>query len=370
MKVLITVPRLDMPGGVANYYRTLRGYLDADKEYFEIGRVPGETSRWQELRRLVSDYRRFHRRLADGNFDLVHLNPSLVWRSVIRDGLLLLIAKRHDHKVLVFFRGWEPECETRIRRRFLWLFRLVYGKADAFVVLGEVFRQALVTMQITAPIHRATTVAGKAALAGSAPGDRNLQPAAESPARPDAFSLLFLSRLDKGKGLAEAIEAFSLLRTQMAGAELVVAGDGPERSSAEKLVQDRQITGVRFIGHVDGAAKDRAYRSASAFFFPTFFGEGMPNSILEAMACGLPVVTRPVGGIPDFFEDGRMGYALDSRSPADFAAALLRLAQDRGLCARIGSYNREYAARHFSAPRVAERLVDIYREVAGGDTSG
>lgn len=370
MKVLITVPRLDMPGGVANYYRTLRGYLDADKEYFEIGRVPGEAGRWQELRRLVSDYRRFHRRLAGGNFDLVHLNPSLVWRSVIRDGLLLLIAKLRGRKVLVFFHGWESSCETAIRRRFLWLFRLVYGQADGLVVLGEIFRKALVELQITAPIFRTTTVANDVASGNGGLIDDAHQADAASASDQKPFSILFLSRLDKGKGLAEAIEAFALLSRRMANAEMVVAGDGSERSSAENTVRDRGIDGIRFVGYVDGAEKDLAFRSADIFFFPTFYGEGMPISILEAMTYGLPVVTRPVGGIPDFFEDGRMGYALDSRSPADFAEVLLRLAQDRGLCARIGSYNREYAARHFSAPRVAERLVDIYREVAGGDTSG
>ncbi len=224
MKVLITVPRLDMPGGVANYYRTLRDYLDADKEYFEIGRVPGEAGRWQELRRLVSDYRRFHRRLADGNFDLVHLNPSLVWRSVIRDGLLLLISKLRGCRVLAFFHGWESSCETAIRRRFLWLFRLVYGQADGLVVLGEIFRKSLVEMQITAPIFRTTTVANEVATGNGKLTAGIHQSDAASASNPKPFTILFLSRLDKGKGLGEAIEAFALMRHRMANTEMVVAG--------------------------------------------------------------------------------------------------------------------------------------------------
>ena len=81
------------------------------------------------------------------------------------------------------------------------------------------------------------------------------------------------------------------------------------------------------------------------------------------MAFGLPVVTRPVGGIRDFFEEGRMGFAVDSTEPTDFAEPLARLADDPALRSAIGSYNREYAASRFGASRVAARLLDIYGEV-------
>ncbi len=74
---------------------------------------------------------------------------------------------------------------------------------------------------------------------------------------------------------------------------------------------------MRFLGHVSGAAKTQAFRAADIYLF-TSLAEGMPNSVLEAMAFGLPIVTRPVGGIRDFFEDGRMGYATDSLDSGDY----------------------------------------------------
>ena len=94
-RVLITVPCLDLPGGVANYYRTLRPHLDSRKSYFEVGTRPGQTSRWAAIPRLLSDYWRFHRELGARPVDLVHIDPSLGTRSVVRDGILLLIAKAH-----------------------------------------------------------------------------------------------------------------------------------------------------------------------------------------------------------------------------------------------------------------------------------
>lgn len=348
-----------MPGGVANYYRTLRNHLDADKVYLEIGSAPDETGSWKTSRRMVADYWRFHQTLRSHSFDLVHINPSLGWRSVIRDGLLLLIARWHGQKVLVFFRGWTPSCEALIKQRFLWLFRSVYGQAAGFIVLGKIFQDALIAMGINRPIYRATTVADSAIFSGH--GSEDADP--ENNQERTTCTILFLSRLDKGKGLAEAIEAFAQLKHGGADVALVIAGDGSERQNAEKLVREQQLTDIRFTGYIDGAEKDRIFRTADIFFFPTFFGEGMPNAVLEAMAYGLPIVTRPVGGIPDFFEEGRMGCVTDSHDPADFAAALARLIGNPELRRCIGTYNREYAAEHFSTSQVAKCLMAIYNQV-------
>jgi glycosyltransferase involved in cell wall biosynthesis len=89
----------------------------------------------------------------------------------------------------------------------------------------------------------------------------------------------------------------------------------------------------------------------------------MPNAVLEAMAFGLPVVTRAVGGIRDFFEDGRMGFVTESRDPAVFAGFLARLVADPALRASMGRYNREYARGRFAASVVAARLLEIYAQV-------
>jgi glycosyltransferase involved in cell wall biosynthesis len=89
----------------------------------------------------------------------------------------------------------------------------------------------------------------------------------------------------------------------------------------------------------------------------------MPNSVLEAMAHGLPVVTSAVGGIADFFEDGRMGFSTRTVEPTVLAGLIERLIADPGLAARMGQNNRIHAERCFAAPKVAQRLVAIYSRV-------
>ena len=355
-RVLITVPCLALPGGVANYYRTLRPLLDDGKTFFEVGARPGETGRWAGFRRLLADYWQFHRELGKLPLDLVHINPSLGMRSVIRDGIFLLIAKAHRLPVLVFFRGWDPACEATIRARHSRLFRLVYGRADALVVLAEEFIRSLRALGLRAPITVETTVVADSIFEMATPA------VAGRDGQSSACRILYLGRLDRDKGLKEAMDSVARLAALDPSVTLTVAGDGPERAAGEKWVAAHGLAGARFVGHIEGAQKARAFGDADIYLF-TSPAEGMPNSVLEAMAFGLPVVTSAVGGIRDFFEDGRMGYVTESRDPAVFAELLARLAGDPALRASMGRYNREYARRRFAASVVAARLLEIYARV-------
>ena len=292
--------------------------------------------------------------------DLVHLNPSLGPKALLRDGLSLLLAKALGRRVLVFLHGWNRGCELSIRHRFLFLFRWVYFRADAFVVLAGQFQSALREFGYRKPIYLETTAVPNEVFARA-----RLRPA--GPQGDGAgVNILFLSRLEKLKGIYEAIEAFRLVRARYPSATLTVAGDGPELKRAREYVRADGLGGVRFLGWIAGEQKHRAFSDADIYLFPTRWGEGMPLSVLEAMAYGLPVVTRPLGGLADFFENGRMGYTTDSNDPRVFASLLERLIGDPGLRQEMARYNHSFAGQHFAASVVAERLGGIYRRTIYG----
>ena len=108
------------------------------------------------------------------------------------------------------------------------------------------------------------------------------------------------------------------------------------------------------MGALSGEERLRAYRKAD-FFFPSY-GEGMPTVVLEAMAFGLPVVTRRVGGLVDFFEDGKMGRITDSLDPNVYADMIEPFLNNPEYCLRTSYYNYQYAQEHFLATKVGRKI--------------
>ncbi len=132
-----------------------------------------------------------------------------------------------------------------------------------------------------------------------------------------------------------------------------------------QYIERSHVKDINILGYVSGKTKIEAFQKADIYLFPTYY-EGMPNSVLEAMAYGLPVITRPVGGIKDFFEDGKMGYLSNSLSPKVIASNIERLIVNPNLANKIGKYNHEYAKRHFGSSQVIQRIESICELVLKG----
>ena len=356
IRVLLTTPLMSRPGGVAQYLRILQPYLQDQVQYFTIGsRSEGERFD-RAIWRVVQDSWRFARTLRQGAFDIVHLNPSVGPKALLRDGVLLIIAKALGKAVVVFVHGWDDAYGRALSTRLPGLFRLVYGRADAFIVLGDEFRKRLRLLGY----DRSVFVQG-------APVDDELLDNCQQECVPKGaggsplqFHILFLARLEKEKGIYEALETYRLLKQKYPPVSLIIAGAGSQLSGAIRYVSDQGLTDVSFTGYVERTAKDQVFRTADAYLFPSY-SEGLPISVLEAMACGLPIVTSAVGGLRDFFQDGMMGFATESRNPEVLASLLSRLICDPSLCSRISSYNRNYARDHFRGPQVATGIEGVYR---------
>jgi len=342
-------------GGVARYNSLLKKHLSVDADFLFVGRRR-TGAKGIGIKRLISDKRNFRQALITGKYDLVHLNPSLAWKAVIRDGYLLQTAKANRIPVVVFIHGWNRRFESKLRGWRLRLFRNVFFQADAIVVLANEFKKKIECWGYSGPVYTETT----------AFDDKQT-----SEFIPDAFdeewshdiNLLFLASLEKRKGIYETIETYRILKDRYTNLTLTVAGDGPELGSAQQYVARIGLKGVRFLGDVRDNIKDGVFRRASIYLLPTSHGEGMPTSVLEAMAFGLPVITRAVGGLRDFFENGRMGFMTGGRDPAIFAQMLEKLITEPELRRRISRYNHEYAMERFLASKVARRIETIYQHV-------
>lgn len=213
-----------------------------------------------------------------------------------------------------------------------WFFDRTYARADRFIVLAKSFSDCLSEWGIDVPIELATTTVADELLDGfSISGKLNSVISSED------IKLLYLARLEPEKGVLELINGVGELLHRGEKLTLTIAGDGPAMGQVcERVVAlGESSMRVKIAGYVRGSEKVRLLESHHIFCFPTRYGEGMPNSVLEAMAFGMSILTCPVGGLADFFEDGTMGVLLKDASSTAIAEAISGLVRDRQSLARI-----------------------------------
>ncbi|MHA1394710.1 MAG: glycosyltransferase family 4 protein [Promethearchaeota archaeon] len=357
MNVLITHPDFEDKGGVSGLYNKLKNKFKINVIHFIVGKRPNEKDIISQIFRIFRDYYKFIKFLKIKNIDLVHVNPSLDFKSLARDGMFIFLAKINKIKTVVFFHGWAKSFEARIEENFIWIFKLFFGKSDAFIVLAEEFRRTLRRWGISKKIYKLVNVISEDEVIGF-----NIHDAIKKRLRSKKWRVLFLSRIIKEKGIYETIEAISILKEKYPTIELIIAGDGKELSNALSLVHRNKISNVIFMGYVKGDKKRHVFENSHVFCFPTY-SEGLPESAIEAIAYGLPIITRPVGGIADFFENGTHGFITESLNPIIYARLIERLFLDKELYKKISLSNYKYAQAHFLASNVALRLEAIHKKI-------
>lgn len=358
LKVLVEHPDFKRLGGIEAYLLKVFPHLNVPYESFPIAQRPGETGILARITRILRDYRRYWTALSDRTIKIVHLNPSLERKSFYREAMFLLLARLRGKKTLVFIHGWNPDFQRQLDRNEGRIFRLLYGKADAFIVLANSFADRLRSWGIAQAIHSEVIVIEDDVIASF-----DLEKAIASRLGTTRWRVLFASRLFRAKGIMTVIEALRIIQRSHPQFELQVAGDGDLADEARALVERLQVRNVTFLGVVSGARKYDVFRNAHLFCFPTEHGEGFPNVIVEAMAFGLPVVTRPAGGIPDFFQNGVHGYLTKSTAPEDFAQLIIRIAEDQERYRLMAHANHHYARTHFLASEAAHRLDRLYASI-------
>jgi len=179
---------------------------------------------------------------------------------------------------------------------------------------------------------------------------------------PDARVLLAICRLEPQKGLDSAVRALPDIRARHPTAELVVLGEGPQRSELEQLASRLQVP-VHLLGRVPDVAA--WLRRADLLVHPARW-EGFGLALLEAMLASKPVVATNVSSIPEIVVDGQTGLLVAPDDEAALATAVTRLLDDPG---NYGEQGRRRAQSQFSVARMAERTLALYETALGGTQS-
>lgn len=357
MKIIIVTPDIKIEGGVAQFINNISRFLTVDYDFFFVGQRKSEYSLFNKVKRIILDYFRFFINMMIKKSDLVHLNPSMNKLSFIRDAFFVIIAKLFKKKCIVFWHGWSNEFFEQVKLKPLlgYLYKFSYKKCELQIVLAEEFKIRLQEISKADRVIVLNTAFNESDMETYLPEQESIIT--------DDFKMLYMSRMEAEKGIYEALEVFNILKKKYRSLKLVYAGNGVELDNIRKKIQDEKIQDVSFTGYIRGDEKYKLLASSGIFLLITYYGEGMPVSILEAMACGLPVITRPVGGIKDFFENGKMGYCLDVKNPEAFAEKIDYLLSNQNILKQISSHNKEYAYKNFTSKATAARLAHIYNSI-------
>jgi glycosyltransferase involved in cell wall biosynthesis len=193
-----------------------------------------------------------------------------------------------------------------------------------------------------------------------------------SPSHPDQRSsglILGVGRLVEKKGFSRLIEACRLLALQGRTFECQIVGKGPEEQALRSQIcasglQDR----VHLLGPKSQETVVALYRKATLFTLPCIVAEdgnrdALPTVLLEALACGLPVVSTPVTGIPEIVLDGETGLLVPSGDAVALAEAIARLFDDETLRFKLGQNGRRWAECEFDIHTNAARLLNWFRAI-------
>jgi glycosyltransferase involved in cell wall biosynthesis len=253
-------------------------------------------------------------------------------------------------------------------------YEAVLEGADLFLAFSKMADWALVREGVTAD-RRLQIYCGLDVLRHRPPRDEEREAARRAlKVDPGAVVATFVGRLFHGKGIFTLLEAWPEVDSRV---RLRLVGSGPERAKAEirarQLGVDRR---VEFVGPVPhGRLQEWALWASDLFLMPSLsnpqWREQLPQTVVEAMAAGLPVIASSSGSIPETVQDGRTGLLVPPDLPADWAGAINALAADPERRRHLGDAGRRVVEQVHDADRNARTLSDaLWRRVLGEEPPG
>jgi glycosyltransferase involved in cell wall biosynthesis len=358
--VLILGPSRAAVSGVSTHLNLLLDSSLADDYeivHFQVGSEGRKEGPIARLARFVLSPMALAATILFRHVTLVHINSSLNPRAYWRDLAYLLVSKAMGARVLYQVHGGKLPAEfSKGSRAFTDFLRWTLGLPDAVVVLAQcelrAYREFLPTQEVVAIPNGIDFRPYAAVPTVNAPPDKPLR-------------LLFVGRLDRAKGLYEILQGMRLATELGVDARLVIAGSGPEQ---DRLKRYAQALGVAprtiFAGAVFGRDKVKLMAGSDVMLLPSY-SEGLPYSLLEAMAAGLPVIATAVGAIPDVMSEGIHGCIVPPRDGRAIAEALAVLHGDREKLSWMSRASRRRIRAAFSIERCACEFALQYARLCG-----
>lgn len=305
-KVLVVATSRKTRGGITS---VVKAHEQGD-QWKEFGCEWIEThidgSVFQKMSYFTKGLLRFIRKV--GNADIVHIHMAAVERK-----MPFVFLSRLLNKATVIHLHFPDPQTTVFNPRKAWKYRWCLNRADRVIALSHSWKELL---------EKEWGIRNIDVIYNPCP---DISPAPAYNASSYTPYILYAGNLSVRKGYRDLLEAFARVKDRMPGWTIKFAGNG-ELDNAREIacrlgISDR----VELLGWVNGDEKDRAFRNASAYCLPSY-AEGFPMGVLDAWAYHLPVITTPVGGLPEIIVDGRNALSFTPGDIEALSECLLKVA--------------------------------------------
>lgn len=349
-QALILGPSLEQNGGMATVQKMI---LEYELNQFNLQHIctHDEGSIFHRGIVFAKALMTFTQELFLRRVDLVHIHIS-ERGSVLRKILLVLLSLAFHKPILIHTHG--AEFESFFSQLPKWAQKTlsaIFQKCDAFIVLSKSWQKFYVS-QLGLNPDRVFTLPNAVKLPLIVPIRSNSTP----------IKLVFCGRIGARKGAFDLVQALTYLTDdQKAMTQLMMAGDG-DLEQGQHLSEQLDLSHhVTFLGWLSPQERDELLAHADVFILPSY-NEGLPVAILEAMAWGLPIITTPIGGIPEVIIPNQNGLLVEPGNIQQLSKAIQLLIDDQQLRHSLGKAARE-TAKSFDASTYGERLENIYDAV-------
>lgn len=350
----------DVPGWDTTY---LTHEIDVRGEFVpEWARTRVEASTWGTSRLRRAAFMRGHDPAA--NRAVSRVQPRLLHAHFGPDGMMAMrTAARHRLPLVVSFHGYDA---TRRDDSFttaggrLWLAHRaeLFERAAVLLANSDFVRERLIDLGAPADKvvrHRIGVDMSEHVASGARPDD----------------NVLFVGRLASVKGIEIAVRAMALVGRQIPRTRFTVVGDGPLRREMESLARDLGVD-ARWTGAIPTDRVRAELNRATVLLAPSTVSpdgqrEGLGLSLVEAQACGVPVVASRSGGIPEAVRDGVTGLLAEEGAVEETAEHVLRLLRDVDLRRRLGEAGQRHARDEFDLGEQSRKLARIYETTCGAE---
>ncbi len=250
----------------------------------------------------------------------------------------------------------ENESYEPVHRQIAYRFGMKF--VDRIVAVSEDVRQSIVKLRNINP-GKIITIHYGVNLTKYNNAKRNA--AVDFPCNARFPSIAVVARLNEVKGHKYLIEALKKVVEHFPNLKCLFVGDGNYRKDLEEMVREFGLNNnVQFLGFCDNI--EEILQTSDLFVLPSI-SEGLPNALLEAMACSVPVVATSVGGIPEVIKDGFNGILVPTRNETALSEKIVKLAKDREYMMKLGKEGRKSVESHYSLQKQIEEFQSVYNEL-------